>query len=515
MTVLCVYYSISHQKVDEDAGKRVARAAPVRITPRFVRASAALGFALSAVILGGCDFAPPYAPPDLALPATFKEAGKWQDAQPRDELPRGPWWTAYKDRTLDELEPQVDEANPTLAAAFANYQQARSSVQQTEAALFPTLDQDSQLTTNRQSEHRQYRQLPSEEPTHYGDDRLAIQSSYEVDLWGHVRDTIRSSAAQTQAQAALLENVRLSLHAFLARNYLALRGLDRELQLLRATTKAYQDTLTLTQNRLAGKITSPVDVARARARLVTAEALVADTQAQRAILEHAIATLVGRPASSFSIPVNAVKIADPRGPAAAPSSLLERRPDIAAAERQVAAANQQIGVAKAAFYPRFFLNLYAGTQDRGVRLLDLQNELYTIGPSIDFPIFDGGARKARLDAAMSKRDETLAQFRQTVLNAVQEVEDALVVQHYLGIEGKRLDDAVKAEKQVLDLSLTLYRDGATTYLDVDVAQVALLADQRAAIALLTRQLGASVNLFVALGGGWAPAPGSLAGNGPS
>ncbi len=489
-------------------GKRDARA---RTGFRRQGSTLALGLALSAGVPAGCDFAPPYQPPVVALPAGFKEAGKWQVAQPRDELPRGPLWTAYRDRTLDALEPQVDEANPTLAAAFANYQQVRSAVRQTEASLFPTLDQDSQLTTNRQSLHRQYRMLPDSEPTHYGDDRLAIQSSYEVDLWGRVRDTVRASASQGQAQAALLENVRLSLHAFLARNYLALRALDREQQLVRDMVKAYGAALVLTRNRLAGKITSPIDVARAQAQLATAQALVADVQAQRAVLEHAIATLVGRPASSFLLAFNPAAITTPRGPVRAPSSLLERRPDVAAAEREVAAANQRIGVAKADFYPRFFLNLYAGTQDRGVRLLDLQNELYTIGPSIDLPIFDGGARVARLDAAKAKRDETLAQYGQTVLNAVQEVEDALALEHYLGIEGKRLDEAVTAEKQVLDLSLTLYRDGATNYLDVAVAQVALLAQQRAVITLLTRQLGASVNLFVALGGGWASQPDAPAG----
>ena len=467
---------------------------------------ALVGAAMPWWLLCGCDLAPPYQPPVVELPAKFKESGKWQLAEPRDQLPRGPWWTVYKDRTLNELEPQVDDANQTLAAALANYEQARSALQQAEAGLFPTLDQVSQLTTNRQSDHRTYRADPPNGISHYGDNRLAVQASYEVDLWGRVRDTIKASAAQAQSQAALIENVRLSLHGLVAQTYLSLRGLDSQLQLLRNTSKTYQDALTLTQSRLQGKIASPVDVARAQSQLEIAKALIDDTLAQRSILEHAIATLIGRPASAFSIPPATTNIANPRGPNAAPSSLLERRPDIAAAERAVAAANEQIGVAKAAFYPRFFINLYAGTQDRGINLFDLKNVLYTIGPSVDLPIFDGGSRTAQLKLALARRDQALAQYNQTVLNAVQEVENALSTSHYLGDESKRIDAAVTAEKKVLDISLTLYRDGATTFLDVVVAQTTLLQEQQTSIGLLTRRLGTTVNLLVALGGGWNETP---------
>ena len=456
----------------------------------------------TAMLLCGCDLAPRYQVPPAPLPTHFKEGGNWQQAEPGDGLPRGIWWTAFRDRTLDGLEPQVDDANQTLAAAFANYQQARTQVQQAEAGLFPTLDQNSQLTTNRQSDHRTYRTEPSTEPSHYGDNRLTIQSSYEIDLFGRVHDQIQSAAAQTQANAAMLESVRLSLHAQLARNYLALRGYDQQLKLLTDTSKAYQDALTLTQNRLAGKIASPMDVARAQSQLETAKALIDDVLARRAVLEHSIATLTGRPASNFSIPRANIAIVSPRGPVAAPSSLLERRPDIAASERQVAAANEQIGVARADFYPRFFFNLSGGTQDRGVRLLDLKNELFTLGPSVSFPILDGGRRTATLEAALARRDQSVALYRANVLQAVQEVEDALATNRYLGQEGQRLRAAVAAEQKVLDLSLTLYRDGATTYLDVVTAQTTLLQQQVAEIVLLTRRLSANVDLFVALGGGW-------------
>lgn len=477
------------------------RGRPSRRRARLI-ARALLWIAPLALPLGGCDLAPRYQVPASPLPTSFKEGGKWQPAHPGDDLPRGFWWTAFKDRTLDELEPRVDDANQTLAAAFANYQQARTQVQQAEAGLIPTLDQNSQFTTNRQSDHRTYRSLPSTEPSHYGDNRLTIQSSYEIDLWGRVHDQIQSAAAQTQADAALLEGVRLSLHAQLARAYLQLRGYDQQLKLLADTSRTFADALTLTQNRLAGAIASPMDVARAQSQLETAKALSDDILARRAVVEHAIATLVGRPASDFSIPRANGTIASPRGPIAAASTLLERRPDIAASERQVAAANEQIGVARADFYPRFFFNLSGGTQDRGVHLLDLKNELFTLGPSVSLPILDGGRRTATLDAAMARRDQTVALYRQTVLQAVQEVEDALSTNRYLGQEGQRLRNAVAAEQKVLDLSLTLYRDGATTYLDVVVAQTALLQQQVAGIVLLTRRQNANVDLFVALGGGW-------------
>ena len=461
-----------------------------------------------ALLLAACELAPTYVAPRVDLPAKFKEgaappAANLKVAEPADDMPRGPWWTAYHDATLDTLEPQVDEANQTLAIAYANYQVSRTQLQQAEAGLFPTLTQVSSFTDNKQSEHRTYRTLPSTEPNYYGNNQLLAQASYEVDLWGRVRDTIKASAATAQAEAALLENVRLSLHGQLADAYIALRGIDRDLRLLKETEKAFQSALTLTQNRLTGKIASPMDVDRAKAELETAKALTDEDLARRAVLEHAIATLIGKPASGFSIPIAPVNIASPRGPASAPLSLLERRPDIAAAERQVAAANEQIGIAKTAFYPRLFLNLTAGTQDnRGLRLLDLQNALFTIGPSVTLPIFDGGVNAAQLQAAYSTRDQTIANYKQTVLRAVQEVEDSLATQFYLGRESKRLEAAVAAEKRVLAVALDLYRDGATAYLDVTTAQEALLAQQRTSLTLSTRQVGASVNLFVALGGGW-------------
>ena len=466
------------------------------------------------LLLAACDLAPPYRAPKVELPAAFKESGKVKIAEPSDQLPRGPWWTAYHDRTLNALEPQVDDANPSLAAALANYEIARASLQQAEAGLFPTLTQNTQFTENKQSLQRIWRSPTSTAPIYEGNNELLAQASYEVDIWGQVHDTIKANAANAQAQAALLENARLSLHGQLANAYIALRGIDRDLSLLRDTVKTYQDALTLTENRFQGKIASPMDVDRAKAELETARALIDDDLARRATLEHAIAALIGMPASSLSIPIAPVVVANPRGPSAAPLSLLERRPDIAAAERQVAAANEQIGIAKTAFYPQVYINLMAGTESQGVALFNLQNALFTIGPSVTLPIFDGGVNDARLKIAYANRDQTIANYKQTILHAVQEVEDALASERYLRQENQRLEAAVAAEKRVLNVALDLYRDGATAYLDVTTAQEALLGQQRTSLGLLTRQLGTSVTLFVALGGGWSP-PEQAASGGPT
>lgn len=466
-----------------------------------MRRFARLGFLLPGLLLTACDLAPVYRTPTPVLPAHFKEQGIWQLARPSDRMPRGPWWTHYKDRTLDRLEAQVDTANQTLAEAAANEAIAQDDVLRAQSNLYPTIGFGAQLSGNRQSANRPLRS--ANQPTYYGDNQLLVQSSYEVDLWGRVRDIIKAAKDNAQASADLLETVRLSLHADVARTYIALRAFDRQERLLQDTVKAYQSALDLTQHRLTGKIASPIDVARAQAQLETARALLDEVHAGRALLEHALATLTGQPASAFNIPPAALDIKVPRGPTSAPSTLLERRPDIAQAERELAAANEGIGIARAAFYPRLFLNLSAGTQDTGLRLLDLNNALFSVGPAVSLPLFDGGLRHAELQAAIAARDAAAARYKATILSAVQQVEDALSQEHHLGAEGQKIAAAVTAETKVLDLSLTLYRDGATTYLDVVTAQTALLDQQRAQLDLMRRRLAASVDLFVALGGDWS------------
>lgn len=479
---------------------------------------------LAPLLASGCNFAPDYAPPAVEVPVKFKESGTWDEAHPRDHLPRGAWWCALGDRTLNELEPQVDLANPDLAAALASFDQARAYSAKAASALLPTVDLNNSYSANKESQHRPFRKAnrpftaagylnqlldnrPLNEPDHFGDNLLTLQSSYEIDLWGRVRNGVAVGLANSQSAAADMENVRLSLQAELARNYIALRELDSEAKLLADTVHAYTLALVLTETRVAGKIGAPPDVDRARVQLEAARALLYDVQSRRALLEHAIASLIGKPASSFSIAPASLATFAPKIPPGAPLSLLERRPDIASAERQVAAANASIGVAKAAFFPRLVINLSGGTQDTGLSLLNFRNSIWSIGPSVTLPIFDGGARAADLAHADAVYLETASHYRATVLRAYQEVEDALSSVHWLAKEKQSVVTGAASAEKVLSASLTLYRDGATNYLDVVVAQTAALEAERATINVKARQVQADVGLMVALGGGFvAEAP---------
>lgn len=474
---------------------------------------------LAPLLLVGCNFAPDYAPPAIEVPAKFKERGTWVEAHPRDHLSRGPWWRALGDRTLDELEPQVDLANPNLAAALAAYDQARAFTAKAASALLPHLDLDNSLSANKESAHRPTRKAdtpfstagylnqlldnrPLNEPNHFGNNLLTLQSSYEVDLWGRVRNAVAIGVANSESAAAELESVRLSLQAELARTYIALRGLDSEAKLLESTVQAYARALELTKSLEVGKIGAPADQARARAQLEVTRAQLLDVKARRAVLEHAIASLVGKPASSFSILPASLAILAPKIPPGAPLDLLERRPDISAAERQVAAANAAIGVAKAGFFPRLVINLSGGTQDTGLSLFNFRNSIWSLGPSVTLPIFDAGARAADLANADAVYLETVARYRATVLRAYQEVEDSLSNLRLLAHEQRTVETASAAAQKVLSISLTLYRDGATNYLDVVTAQTAALEAERTVISLKTRRAEADLGLMVALGGGF-------------
>jgi outer membrane protein, multidrug efflux system len=476
------------------------------------------------LLLSGCNFAPPYAPPPVEVPVNYKESRKgvvsWQEARPRDDLPRGPWWCALGDHVLNELEEQVDAANPNLAAAVASFDQAQAYSARVASALLPHLDLDNTLTANKQSQHRPRRKAntpfsaagyfnelldnrPLNEPDHYGDNKLTLQSSYEIDLWGRVRNAVAASVANSESAAAMLESVRLSLQAELARDYVALRGLDSEIKLLEDTVRAYTQAFALAKTLVNGKIGAPADEPRAQAQLEATRAQLLDVISRRALLEHAIASLIGKPASSFAVAPASLSIFAPKIPPGVPLDLLERRPDIAAVERQVAAANAGIGVAKAAFFPRLMINISAGTEDTGLSLFNFRNSIWTLGPTITLPIFDAGKRAADLAGSEAAYLETAARYRATVLLAYQEVEDALSNLRWLAREQQSMDIAASAAQKVLNISLTLYRDGATNYLDVVIAQTTLLDAQRSVVAIRTRRLEADVALIVALGGGWS------------
>jgi NodT family efflux transporter outer membrane factor (OMF) lipoprotein len=468
-----------------------------------VRSAPLLVVASCAAALAACDFAPKYHPPAIAIPASYKEAGPWRPAQPADTLPRGPWWEAFGDRTLNGLEAQVDGANPDLAGASAAYAQARALAAQAEAGLVPNLAAFGSLSGNKQSADRPLRSKG--QPTYYGANTIGLQASYEVDLWGAVRDAVAAGKAGAQAGAAALESVRLILHAELAADYAELRGFDAEAKLLADTVVAYTRALQLTQDRAAGFIASGLDVARAETQLDAARAQASDVAQSRAVLEHAIASLVGQPASSFAIPPDLAPIALPGIPPGVPSLLLLRRPDVAEAERRAAAANALIGVAEAAFYPTFTIGANGGFQDTGLNLLSLPNSFWSIGPAISLPIFNGGLLRAQLAGAKAQFDLAAANYRGTVLGAIQEVEDNLARLHWLAQAATDEDAAVAAAQKTLDLSMNLYRDGAISYLEVVTAQTAALDAERVALELRTRRLTAAVGLIRALGGGWSAA----------
>jgi len=467
---------------------------PARLPPLAIMAM------LSATCVTGCDLAPHTHVPVVNVPARYAEASEFQQARPADLLARGAWWTMFKDPTLTALESQVDSENPTLAASLAAFEQARAFAAEAKAGLFPQLSIGGTVEYDRQSDHRPLR--GSNQPNEYLNSTITAQATYEVDLWGRVANAIKAGKAAAQASEADMESVRLSLHAELAGDYTLLRGFDAQAQVLSTTVSAYQQALTLTRNRFAGKISSGIDVARAQAQLAAAQAALTDIADRRALEEHAVAVLVGRTPAALHIDPQARTMAQPDISPGLPSTLLERRPDVAAAERQMQAANAEIGVARAAFYPRLSLDLLYGFQNTAINPFSLPNELWAIGPGLAMPLFEGGLRRAEEAATMAAYRQAVAQYRQTVLTAFQEVEDALADIRDLGQEAEQEQRAVSAAQQTVTMTTNLYKDGATNYLDVVVAQASELQAEQALVTVRTRRMQAAVLLIRALGGGW-------------
>jgi NodT family efflux transporter outer membrane factor (OMF) lipoprotein len=455
------------------------------------------------VMLGGCSLAPTYHTPSLPpMPSSFKEAGTaWKVAQPSDQLPRGSWWALYDDNALSQLESKLDADNPSLAAALARYDTARAFESQLRSGMFPSLDFAANPERARQSDNRPLR--GSNQPDEYDSDTVGVSANYDLDLWGRVRNEVSQGHAQSQAAQADLASAKLSLEAQLADDYVRLRGYDIQAGILDNTLKAYERALELTENRHAGGIASGMDVSRAQAQLHDAQAQVTEVQAQRALIEHAIAALVGEPASSFSLAPEPEQLPVPVTPPGLPSTLLERRPDIAAAERRVFAANAGIGIARAAFFPDLSLSGSYGFQNTGFgNLLSIGNRFWALGPLATLNLFDAGLRRAQLRQAHAEFAEASADYRQTVLSAFREVEDNLVLLRDLGTEASQEDQAVVAAQKTLTIATNRYREGIVNYLEVVTAQTAALSAQRDAEAIRTRRLQASVNLIRALGGGW-------------
>ncbi len=468
---------------------------------RFPTYAAIAGCSLA---LAGCNLAPQYKVPTVEVPTQYKEAGPWEAAKPSDGIPRGHWWELYGDSTLNGLEAQIDSSNPDLASAVARYDQARALAVEAGAPLLPFVNAGGSATQNRQSAKRPLRS--ANQPNQFANNSIGLQATYEIDFWGQLRNIAAAGTASAQASAADLETVRLSLEAELANDYVVLRGLDAQAKLLSDTVESYSKALKLTEDRFRGNIASGIDVSRAQTQLETARAAVAEVQAQRALYEHAIASLIGKPASEFSIAPAVVTLALPNIPTGVPAALLERRPDIAAAERRVAAANANIGVAKAAFYPNITLAALGGFQNTGAAaLLAAPFSYWSVGPGLTLPIFENGLLEAEENRTYAVQRQTSEDYRSLVLRAFQEVEDQLALLRDLRDEAQREDAAVKAAEHTLDLSLNLYRDGAVSYLDVTVAQTAALQVELVSLNLTTRRYQANVSLIRALGGGWTAA----------
>jgi len=456
---------------------------------------------LSMLLVAGCTVGPNYKRPAAPVPPVYKEVGDWKPAQPNDQNLGGNWWEIFQDSQLNDLEAQVNVSNQNLKAAEAQYTQARAVLRYNRAAYYPTITGGASATRNRISNHRPASIVAN--GITYNDYQIPLQLSYEVDVWGRVRRTVESYRDQAQASAADLATVNLSMHAELAMDYFQARTLDAEEQLLNSTVTQYEQALALIQSRFSGGIASDLEVQQAETQLETTRAQAIDVGVARAQYEHAVAILIGKPPAEFSLPALPLTASPPPIPAGLPSELLERRPDIAAAERLMASANAQIGVAKAAYYPTINLGATGGFESGVITtLISGPSILWSAGGSAVLPLFDAGRRRATEDQAIAAYDQAVANYRETVLTGFQQVEDNVAALRILEHEAQVQEKAVVAAQKYLELANTRYVGGVTSYLEVTTAESATLSDEVTAVTILGRRMVAAVTLVQALGGGW-------------
>ncbi|WP_397452647.1 efflux transporter outer membrane subunit [Pseudomonas sp. NA-150] len=455
------------------------------------------------MLLQGCSLAPTYKVPPMTLPDHYREQtsdGPWHSAQPADQVP-AQWWTLYHDQPLNHLQQQLLQANPDLAAALAHFDGAQAFASQLHAGLLPQIDATAQPLRQRQSDNRPLR--GDTQPSVYNSNTAGLSFDFDPDLWGRIRNQVAAGDAQAVASADDLAVARLSLQRQLATLYVQLRGLDAQNDILSHSLDDYRQAVQLTRDRYQGQIASELDLTRAQSQLAEAQAQLDDVRAQRNLSEHAIAELVGVLPSDFRLANNPQPLAFPTTPEALPSTLLQRRPDVAAAERRVFAANANIGVARAAWYPDFSLTGLLGGQTQGSgSLLSAANRYWALGPLINLPIFDGGRRSGAEHQANAEFEEAAAHYRSQVLHAVREVEDNLGQLRDLQLEANDEQAAVNAAQSAEHIATDSYQAGSVSYLNVVTAQTMALQAQRELQRLDTRRLQASVGLMAALGGGW-------------
>lgn len=472
------------------------------ITPRRVLSVLVVAAVIAAA---GCSVGPNYVRPSVITPSDYKEraeGAEWKPAQPSDGAVRGPWWETFGDPLLNTLESRVNVSNQNVLVAEAQVRQARALVQAARSQLFPTVTVGAGYTRQRPSENLAGSTV-NPHPGTTNDFVLPLDVSWEVDVWGRIRRNVEANRASAQASAGDLEASRLLFQSELAQNYFLLRTLDAQRQLLDAAIAAFETSLKLTQSRYRGGVASAADVAQAETQLKTTQAQATDVGVQRAQLEHAIAVLIGEPPATFTISFAPLAATPPAIPVDLPSDLLERRPDVAAAERRVAAANAQIGVAVAAYYPTVTLSASAGFQSGNIaKWLVWPSRFFSVGPAVTETVFDGGLRGAQTTEARAAYDGSVASYRQTVLGAFQDVEDNLAALRILETEAHEQADAVQAAERALSLTTNQYRAGIVSYLNVVVAQTAALTSEQTAVGIAGRRLAASVLLVKALGGGW-------------
>jgi NodT family efflux transporter outer membrane factor (OMF) lipoprotein len=474
-----------------------------------------LAMTACAIGLAGCSLVPKYSRPSVDTPGQFGEAATsnagsagvvWATAQPRDDQTRGHWWEMYGDAQLDTLEERATGANQTILAAAANFRAARAAAVGARSALFPTLSVAPAFNRMRAShtlESAEGTTLDSNAPAAVNDYLLPVDASYEIDLWGSVRASAAASAASAQASAADLATALLSTQAELAQDYFQLRAIDVEQQIVDDTVVSYRQSLDETRTLFRTGIDSAEDVARAETQLNTAVAQATDLGVARAAFEHAIAVLIGRAPAAFRLAPASLPQHIPTIPAGVPSDLLQRRPDIAAAERRVAAANAQIGVTRAAWFPNLTLGASAGWQtSTASQWFEWPSRFWSVGPQLAGVLFDGGARRAQSEQARAVFDQATANYRQAVLSAFQTVEDNLAAVRILTQEAREQRIAVESSQHLLDLANTRFKLGIDSYLNVITAQTTLLSNRETEVQIQLRQMIASISLVKALGGGW-------------